>query len=228
MEKNQYELCLEVLRRLDRTGVLKDVILIGSWCLPFYREYFSSTRYSPSIRTRDVDFLVVSPKDIRVHVDIPTLLKDIGFVVRHQGTQGYMKLEHPDLMVEFLSPEKSRGMDEPVNIPKLGVNAQALRYLNFLVTEVITVHAEGLTLRMPHPVYFALHKLIVFQRRPKKEKAEKDKEAAVMLLRVLIRKGDTPLIRSVFEATLPAWRKTILKGLQDLEDKDILKVLAEQ
>ena len=119
MEKNQYKLCLEVLRRLSKTGVLKDVILVGSWCLPFYRNYFASIRYSPSIMTRDVDFLVISPRDIRVHVDIPTLLKDIGFVVRYQGAKGYIKLEYPDLMVEFLSPEKGRGTDEPVNIPRL-------------------------------------------------------------------------------------------------------------
>ena len=225
MEKNQYKLCLEVLRRLSKTGVLKDVILVGSWCLPFYRDYFASIRYSPSIMTRDVDFLVISPKDIRVQVDIPMLLKDIGFVIRHQGAKGYIKLEHPDLMIEFLSPEKGRGTDEPVNIPKLGVNAQALRYLNFLVSDIITVNVEGCALRLPHPVYFALHKLIVSQRRPKKEKADKDKEAAVMLLRALIKKGDAGLIKSIFDATLPAWRKTIINGLQNLEDKDIVKVL---
>ena len=65
MEKNQYKLCLEVLRRLSKTGVLKDVILVGSWWLPFYRDYFASIRYSPSIMTRDVDFLVISPKELR-------------------------------------------------------------------------------------------------------------------------------------------------------------------
>ncbi len=225
MEKNQYELCLEILRRLSRAGVLNDLTLVGSWCLPFYREYFASTRYSPSIRTRDIDFLVISPKDIHVHADIPALLKDIGFVLRHEGSKGYIKLEHPDLMIEFLCPEKGRGIDEPVNIPKLGVNAQALRYMNFLVSEVITVNVEGFALRLPHPVYFALHKLIIFQRRPKQDKADKDKEAAVMLLRSLINKGDAPLIKSIFNSMLSAWRKSIIQGLQNPEDKDILKVL---
>ena len=131
MEKNQYELCLEVLRRLSRSGVLKDIILVGSWCLPFYRDYFSTTRYSPIIRTRDVDLLVLFPRNIHARVDIPGLLKDMGFVMRHRGSKGYIRLEHPDLMVEFLSPERGSGIDEPIDIPKLGVNAQALRYLNF-------------------------------------------------------------------------------------------------
>ena len=227
MEKNQYELCLEVLRRLSRAGVLKDVILVGSWCLPFYREYFSGIRYSPTIKTRDVDFLVPSPQNVHVRVDIPALLKDIGFVIRHQGSKGYIKLEHPDLMIEFLSPEKGRGTYKPIAIPQLGVNAQALRYLNFLASDTITVNVEGFNLRLPHPVYFALHKLIIFQRRVKKDKAEKDREAAVMLLRALISKGDAVLVRSVFDSALPSWRKNILKGLQNVEERDILRILME-
>ena len=44
MEKSQYELCIEVLRRLDKAGILGDIVLIGSWCIPFYKEYFSDIR----------------------------------------------------------------------------------------------------------------------------------------------------------------------------------------
>ena len=87
---------------------------------------------------------------------------------------------------------------------------------------------DNFALRLPHPVYFALHKLIIFQRRIKKDKADKDKEAAVMLLRALISKGETALIKSIFDSTLPTWRKSIIKGLQNLEDKDILKILVEK
>ena len=45
MEKSQYELCVEVLRRLDNAGVLKDVVLVGSWCTLFYRDFFGTTQY---------------------------------------------------------------------------------------------------------------------------------------------------------------------------------------
>ncbi len=61
MEK-QYDLCLEVLRRLQKAGVLREVMIIGSWCIYFYRNYFSDIEYTSSIRTRDLDFLV--PKKI--------------------------------------------------------------------------------------------------------------------------------------------------------------------
>ncbi len=228
MEKNQYELCLEVLRRLSRAGVLKDIMLIGSWCLPFYREYFSGVAYSSAIKTRDIDFLIPDPRKIHRQTDIPALLKDLGFIVSFSGSKGYIKLEHPDLLIEFLSPEKGRGMDEPVKIPRLGVNATALRYLNFLTENTIKVDVEGFTVCLPHPVNFALHKLIIFQRRFKKEKADKDREAAVMLLRALIKKGDASLIGSIFDSISPQWQKSVLKGLQNAEDKDILSVLEKK
>ena len=57
MEKSQYELCLEVLRRLDRIGVLKHVVLVGSWCTLLYRDYFASQAYAPALKTRDIDLL---------------------------------------------------------------------------------------------------------------------------------------------------------------------------
>ncbi|MBF0595582.1 MAG: hypothetical protein HQL22_11550 [Candidatus Omnitrophica bacterium] len=225
MEKNQYELCIEVLKRLDRAGVLKDIMLIGSWCLPFYREYFAGTAYSPTIRTRDLDFLVPDPMKVRVKVDIPLLLKDLGFIVSYSGSKGYIKLEHADLFIEFLSPEKGQGIDEPVKIPRLGVNAVALRYLNFLVDSTIKVSVEGFTVCLPHPINFALHKLIIFQRRTKKDKAEKDQGSAVMLLRALINKGDGRLIKVVFDSIPSRWQKSVLNGLQNAEDRDILHVL---
>lgn len=225
MEKNQYELCLEVLRRLHRAGVLKDIMLIGSWCLPFYKEYFSGHTYSSAIRTRDIDFLIPDPQKIKGQTDIPELLKDLGFIVNHSGSKGYIKLEHPDLFIEFLSPEKGRGTDEPVKIPRLGVNAIALRYLNFLIEGTIKVDVEGFTICLPHPVNFALHKLIIFQRRTKKDKADKDRDAAVMLLRALIKKGDGKAIKLVFDSIPSGWRKSIVKGLQNVEDKDILSLL---
>ncbi|MFC1497949.1 hypothetical protein ACFLS1_05690 [Verrucomicrobiota bacterium] len=45
METSQYNLCCEVLRRLDRENILDHVILIGSWCLLAYKDFFKNVRY---------------------------------------------------------------------------------------------------------------------------------------------------------------------------------------
>ena len=83
-------------------------MLIGSWCLPFYREHFTGTVYSPMIKTRDMDLLIPHPGKVRASVDIPELLKDLGFAVSFSGSKGYIKLDHADLYIEFLSPEIRR------------------------------------------------------------------------------------------------------------------------
>ncbi len=63
MEKKQYELCLKVLKRLDKAGILDNFVLIGSWCVYFYKEYFAEVRYIDlaAIRTRDIDLLIDNP-----------------------------------------------------------------------------------------------------------------------------------------------------------------------
>ena len=99
MEKNQYDLCIEILRRLDKTGVLKNIVLIGSWCMLFYKEYFKKQKYIPSIKTRDIDFLIPMPSKLKTKVDIPELLRDLGFIIGFRGSKGYIKLEHPELVV---------------------------------------------------------------------------------------------------------------------------------
>jgi len=227
VEKKQYELCLEVLRRFEKAGVLKEFILIGSWCVYFYEDYFKSVPYIDhvSLRTRDLDFLVSHPSQIKTKVDIPELLQDLGFIVDFRGSQGYIKLNHPDLILEFLIQERGRGLDKPYPLPKLGLNATALRFLGFLTGNTITVNANGVPLKIPHPTNFSLHKLIIAQRRVKQEKALKDNNMARGILRALIAKGEQAYIRKVFDAALQPWQKKILQNLDLIEDEDILKCL---
>lgn len=106
MEPSQYELCVEILRRLDRAGILKHIVLVGSWCTVFYRDYFSSQAYRPSLKTRDVDLLIPKPRAVQSQTDAADLLRDLGFVVGFTGPEGYIRLEHPELIVEFLVPKR--------------------------------------------------------------------------------------------------------------------------
>lgn len=227
MGKSQYELCLEVLRRLEGAGVLKDVILIGSWCMSFYRDYFSSVAYSPSIKTRDIDFLVPRPGAVRSKADIPELMKDIGFIKGFRGREGYLVLEHPDLAIEFLVPEKGRGTDKPVFLPYLGLNAQALRFLELLSRNTIRMKIDDFSLMMPHPVNFALHKLIISKRRRDKDKSAKDREAALGVLRTLIQKKKGHFIRNVFRSLPVKWQRTVLKELETAEENRMIEILSK-
>ena len=227
MEKKQYELCLEVLRRFYKSGLLKEFILIGSWCLYFYQDYFSKVPYPDhlSIKTRDLDFLIDEPAHIKSKVNVPELLEDLGFVTDFKGIKGYIRLDHPDLILEFLVEEKGKGRDTPYPLPKLSINATALRFLNFLSENVITVKVEDMALRLPHPANFALHKLIISQRRSREDKAVKDKSSAVGVLRALLLKGDALIVQRVFRSVPSRWQKKILSALNESREKDIIEVL---
>ena len=225
MEKNQYDLCIEILRRLDKTGILKNIVLIGSWCMPFYKEYFKKQKYIPSIKTRDIDFLIPRPSKLKIKVDIPELLRDLGFIIGFRGSKGYIKLEHPELVIEFLVPERGKGLDSPYPLPQLGINAQALRFLDFLTQNTISIKIEGVTVSLPHPANFALHKLIIFQRRKNPEKIIKDKEAAIKIIKALIDKKEENFIQYVFNSIPQKWKKKIIKVLEEIKEKEILAIL---
>ena len=54
----QRRLSLKVLKEFHKAGVLKDLVLIGSWCHYFYRAYFNDAPEIPLVRTLDLDFLI--------------------------------------------------------------------------------------------------------------------------------------------------------------------------
>ena len=156
---------------------------------------------------------------------MPELLSDLGFVIIYKGNKGYIKLEHPDLLLEFLVLEKGRGIDKPFPLPKLGINAVALRFLSFLSANTIKVKVENFYVTLPHPANFALHKLIIFQRRLKQDKAVKDRNIAIEILKSLIDKGESPAIKQSFDSIPKKWQNRIIKGLNKTEDRDILVIL---
>ena len=227
MEKKQYDLCLEILRRFHKSGILSDFILIGSWCVYFYKDYFSNVPFldQATIKTRDIDFLIDNPAKIRKEVNIPALLEDLGFVIVFKNPEGYMKLDHPELILELLVPELGKGIEKPYPLPKLGMNAVALRFLNFLTDNTIKVKVEDFYITLPHPANFALHKLIIFQRRLKEDKALKDRNTAIEILRALLKKGDEEIIKRVFGSIPKKWQSKIIKGLKETENNEILFVL---
>ena len=132
MASKQYDLCLALLRRLRDADVLDQLILVGSWCLLLYRRHFEGVGSVYAVRTRDMDFLIANPIKLQRKVDVPSLLADLGFLNSLRGADGILILEHPEVMIEFLVPERGRGGATVRDIPELGINAQPLRFMIFL------------------------------------------------------------------------------------------------
>lgn len=207
----QFEILFRVLKRFQESGILKELMLIGSWCLYFYQRSLKDASSLPALKTLDVDFLIPRISGITRETDIPELLKSEGFIPTFNRANGMVKYGHPELQVEFLVPELGRGGTEPREIPKLHIKAQPLRYLNFLSEHPLLLLYQGLNLRVPEPAAFALHKLIISQRRKKEAKAERDLEMAVGLLTILFEeKPQRERVLSILENLPEKWAAKIL------------------
>lgn len=226
METNQYKLCEQVLRRLHSAGVLDGMVVAGSWCVLFYQAYFDSEDFTPTLRTRDLDFAVPVPTRFSRKTDVAELLDDLGFVLDFRGEEGHMRLMHPDLILEFLVPERGRGSSGAFDIPELGVNAQPLRFLDLSLNDTVTVDFRGIPVRLPHPVRFALQKLLVSRRRDDREKGAKDRTQAVMVLDAIRAAGDAALVSEVYSSLPAKWRRAIRAAMDEPDSSGVIELLA--
>ncbi len=80
--------------------------------------------------------------------------------------------------------------------------------------------------KLPHPVAFALHKLIILGRRAKQEKADKDRDQALSLLHFVIKHDKPAKIKAVFGSMPKSWQKNIKDVLTKLDEEAILSFLS--
>jgi hypothetical protein len=127
-------------------------------------------------------------------------------------------------LVEFLTPAFG---DETIrDLPALGVNAQGLNYLNFLIAEPIhaaALYRSGVLVQVPRPERYAIHKLIVADRRRDGAgslKSAKDREQAAFLIEAMAEDRPDDLARA-YAAALeagPRWREHIGNSLKRMPE----------
>ena len=196
MEK-QHKLVIEILRRLSNAEVLPHILLIGSWCAAYYKEYFKGVDYHPSLRTRDIDFLVPRRPRFPKKLDMESLLADLGFECEFYGN-GYIKLENDELSIEWLVPETGPGRGNPFPLPQLTLNAQPLRHISMLWRDPIQVRIAETTVHLPHPADYCLQKLIILGQRKEAHKKSKDYATALLVLDSLIEKEGSGSLRAAY------------------------------
>jgi hypothetical protein len=122
-------------------------------------------------------------------------------------------------LVEFLAPAFGEETIKPLTA--LGVSAQGLNYLNYLIAEpikAVALYRAGVLVQIPRPERFAIHKLIVADRRqggPDHAKSRKDRAQAAFLIDALV--DDRPSdLKDAYEDALsrgPRWRERIASSL---------------
>ena len=207
---------------MKQKGILDEIMLVGSWCVFLYEDYFGRKGILPPLRTRDLDFLFPLPLKLKSKTDLFELLKDLGFILDYKGEQGYITFQHPDLILEFLVPARGKENNKPFPIEQLGINAQTLRFMDMLCRDPIQMFFDNIKVTIPHPADFALHKLLIAKRRKEKAKAEKDRIQAIALLKALNEFNQINSIRIAYEAMPKTWQKTIKQELLDLDEEKLV------
>lgn len=178
---DQQKEVLSLLKLLDENNILPHVILAGSWAEYAYAQSGALPGFTIILRTIDVDFLIKNLRRPTTAISLPTIAKKCGYSIEHDTLMGTTKFFSPGgLEIEFLIAQRGSGV-EPILETNLGVNAQALRHMEAIVANAMTVDLLGMKVQVPCPESYVLHKMLINDVRGA-EKKEKDRHSVLRLL----------------------------------------------
>ena len=221
----------DVLAALTRAGVFRlRSVLVGTVAYQCYPALLGTKFPRPLLQTSDVDIAQFTNISVAVGEQTPAMIdvlrsvdarfRALPSLAGHSIASSYIGTG--GLRVDFLTPNMGPETDKPARLPALNTDAQRLRFLDFLIHEPISavvLHGAGIPVLIPTPERFAIHKLIIAQRRPAGvTKKDKDLAQAAALIDVLIRQRPEPLREAWQEAfgRGPQWRKLLQRALNDL------------
>lgn len=127
------------------------------------------------------------------------------------------------LRVSLLTPERGKPGSGPIGLPHLGVAAEPVRFLDYLLqdTQLAAVPiGSGILIRVPDPARYALHKVVVSQRRPVAwaSRARKDLRQAEAKLEALgeLRPGDVTRAILAADSMPPRFMTQLRAGVAQL------------
>jgi hypothetical protein len=170
----------EVTKALADAGLFRlRAVLIGSVAFSCYSGLIGVRLPNSAIQTGDVDFAQDFAISAGVEDSLPPILEVLRSVdptfqaVPHQADKAKVVafVNSVAYRVEFLT--SNRGSNEytgkPSPMPALGgASAENLRFLDYLIYEpmrTVLLHREGVSVNVPAPERYAVHKLIVASRR---------------------------------------------------------------
>jgi hypothetical protein len=176
----------DALEALNEEGMLRYVVIIGSWAEYLYECAFPWKGFTANLRTRDVDVLIPNRARLRGKKNFVETMQKRGYGLAEDPVTGVSKFYREDLLeVQFVVRSLGSGVKDVVEVPGLGIKTEALRHLNLLKENPISVYYEGLNVKVPAPEAYVLQKLAI-QSDKNQPKREKDLEGVRMVLDRLV------------------------------------------
>ena len=193
------------------------------------------TRIEPAL-TQDID--IASYQNLSIALadgaalrlkDLPMALAKFGLEVSPsidpKGRSGRWRRKTGEPVLDFLAPSFEEGQDH-VWLEALGVWAQGLHYLNYLLADPIPavgLYRQGVLVRIPRPDRFAIHKLIVAQQRTGAGLAKRRKDLGQAQALIISLAEDRPAeLKQAYETAMeqgPSWREAIGASLTMVGDE---------
>lgn len=197
---------IEIIDALNKSGLLKNCIISGSWAMYFYKEIFEG--FMPPIATTDFDIFLPSVSKIKSN-NINKLLIDLDYIRDDDSLTGKTKYYSKDgFEIEFLTVP-DRTMEHVMKIPAIGIGAEALPKMKIAAWNYITIKFDNYDVNVPSPASYCLQKLLINKERTE-EKRIKDIDAVKYILGfvALSHKYRAEFIDS-YNAAPKKWKKSI-------------------
>jgi hypothetical protein len=161
------------LKELSSVGFFEKSVLIGSWVMPLYHEFFNIPYV---LRTMDIDFAIQLLRGKRpLRMDLHELIISQGFTAFFTQS-GVEKFSKEGFAVEFIAHRQGGRDEDPVFVADWNISAIPLPFIGILIDFSFTAEYHEYKVRAPLPEAFFFHKLITAQRRREETKKEKDLE----------------------------------------------------
>lgn len=214
-------------------------VLVGSVAYGCYSGVLGVRLPTTAMQTGDADLAMDFAISQEIDDSLPPILSILEAVdpsfrpVPHQADKARMTafVNRTNYRVEFLTG--NRGSDEhtgkPSPMPALGsASAENLRFLDYLIYEpvrTVLLHREGVSVNVPAPERYAVHKIIVASRRLSdalgRAKRDKDLVQAATLFEAMLqtRQGDdlADAYQEAWERG-PSWQEGLAAGLALMPD----------
>lgn len=223
----------QIAQALARAGVFRfGGTLVGTQAFRTYEGVLGiQMGFDQSTKTNDIDVASFEKLSMvledRVDTDLSEVFSELKFApqpsLKRGHTWRWLQTQRQTL-VEFLTP--SFNAEEGLRkLPALGVSAQSLHFLNYLIAEPITVpllYRTGVLVQVPRPERYAIQKLIVADPRlddTVSQKAAKDRAQAAFLIQFLAEDRPDDLAEAYQDALSigQAWRESIDRSLDRLK-----------
>ena len=221
---------------LERAGVfLAGGVVVGSHAFGMYGNMLGVKWPLEATRTQDVDIaaayrVLIGMPDRKVNLRQALMESELGFIevpaLDRKAPSTRFRIKGKQLSVDVLTPLLGRNTTKPIHLAALDTYAEPVRFLDYLLTDTqptMLVARAGILVNVPTPAHYALHKLVLAERRIAafQTKTKKDIFQAEQLISVLAQDRPGDLRRAWNAATKqPAKFMTQLRaGMARLSDE---------